>query len=365
MGFFEFTINIMEAAFMKKLSCITLASMLSVASILSLASCNKNKTTDPSAKDNFSVGLVTDTAGMNDESFNQSAWEGMTKVKKNLGFNIQYVESKQESEYGPNLDKLTDANLDAIFAVGYRMASALEHAAETNPDQYYVMLDYRYKDALPNTLSIEFRDQESSFLVGYIAGQMTKTNKLGFISGGTGEVIDRFEYGFKGGVAYAAKELGKNITVDSQCAESFQDDAKGKAMATAMYSKDIDIIFHAAGNVGKGIIEAAKENKKYAIGVDSDQSYLAPENVISSAMKFVGGAVESVCADIKKGIHPGGESRSVGLKEGGVGISSTTSNIVPQDILDKTQNLQQQIIDEKVVPPYNQSSLEEFAATLK
>lgn len=334
---------------------------LSFLSILSLTSCNnKSVVNDGSKKNTFKVGLVSDTAGINDEAFNSSAWDGMVKVEKYMSFNIKYLESKQESDYGSNLDKLTDDKLDAIFAVGYRMASAVENIASQNPDQFYVLLDYKFTNPLPNVLSIEFKDQESSFLAGYVAAYMTQTNKVAMITGGEGEVIDRFRYGFESGVNYGAREIEKNITVDVQCINSFQDDAKGKAMANSMYSNGNDIIFTVAGNVGKGVIESAKENNKYAIGVDQDQNYLAPDNVLTSAMKLVGGAVYDVCDDIRNGVVSGGNSKSVGLKEGGVDLASTTNRLVPKDVMAKVETVKNKIIDQEIIPPFDQETFSKF-----
>lgn len=344
---------------MKKFLCITLSLVLPLIVVLPLAGCDKKLSTNENTGKKFSVGLVSDTAGINDESFNASAWDGMTKVKKDMDFDIKYLESAQEADYESNLEKITDGT-DAVFAVGYRMAPALKNVASKNPDTIYIMLDHRYEDTLPNTFSIEFRDHESSFEAGYIAAYMTKTNKVGIILGAEGVVIDRFRYGFESGVIYAAKELRKNIEVDVQCANNFQDDVKGKAMANSMYTKGIDIIFHAAGNLGKGVIEAAKENNKYVIGVDQDQHHLAPNNVLTSVMKLVGGAVYDICEDLKDGKKLGGESRSVGLKEGGVGLASTTGHLVPKDIIAKVENIKQKIIDEEIKPAHNKESFDQF-----
>lgn len=340
---------------MKKFLCITLVLALSLIVILQLAGCDKKSSTEENGVKKFSIGLVSDTAGINDESFNASAWEGMTKVKRDMGFAIKYLESAQEADYEPNLEKMADS-ADVVFAVGYRMASALKNVAKKNPNKFFVMLDYRYEDELPNTLSLAFKDEQSSFLAACSAVCMTKTNNLGIILGAEGEVIDRFRYGFEGGVKYMAKKLGKHVEVDVQYANNFQDDAKGKAMANAMYTKGIDVIFHAAGNLGKGVIEAAKENNKYVIGVDQDQHHLAPNNVLTSVMKLVGGAVYDICEDIRDGKELGGESRSVGLAEGGVGLSSTTGHLVPKDIIAEIENIKQKIINVEIIPSYNKET---------
>ncbi|MBP0979837.1 MAG: BMP family ABC transporter substrate-binding protein [Oscillospiraceae bacterium] len=320
----------------------------------------QSKDTSGSTGKLFSAGLVSDTAGINDEAFNSSAWEGMLRSKEELGFDVRYLESRQEADYESNLDKMTDDELDVIFAVGYRLASAIENVASKNPDQSYVLLDSSLENPQENTLSISYNDQESSFMAGVISAYMTNTNKVAMITGGEGDVINRFRFGYESGVKFGAKDLGKNIEVEVQCINSFQDDSKGKAMANAMFAKGNDIIFTVAGNVGKGVIEAAKENNKYAIGVDRDQSYLAPDNVITSVMKFVNNTIYDVCKDIKSSNFETGSSKTVGLKEGAVGLASTTDKLVPEKVITKIEDIKQRIIDGDITPPFDKESFENF-----
>ena len=183
-------------------------------------------------------------------------------------------------------------------AFGFAMADATLKAAKDNPNTQFAIIDNGNDSQVSNFTGVMFRAQEPSFVVGYIAARTTKTGKVGFVGGISSALIDQFEYGYRGGVAYANKEKGTNVEISAQYAESFSDAAKGKAIANSMYSDGCDIVFHAAGGVGTGVIEAAKDANKLAIGVDRDQAYLAPENVLTSALKRVNVAIVEISEKI-------------------------------------------------------------------
>lgn len=313
------------------------------------------------------VGMVTDEGGVNDQSFNQSAWEGLQQAEKELGVTVKYQESHQEADYAPNFETLLDAGNDLIWGIGYKLSDSALAAAEANPDTNYAIIDSEYGDATPeNMVGVLFKAEQPSFLVGYIAGRMTETNKLGFVGGIEGDVIGSFDYGFQAGVQYAAKELGKEITVLSQYADSFSDAAKGKSIATNMYQQGMDIVFHAAGGVGDGVIEAAKEQDKWVIGVDRDQNDMAPENVLTSAMKRVDVGVYNIVKALKEGNFPGGTTVTYGLEDNGaVDIAPTSSKNVPAEILEVVEKVKQDIIDGKIEVPANQETYDAFVEGLK
>lgn len=331
---------------------------------VSLTACgsknNANSNTDHSS--NFSVSMVTNVGGINDQSFCQSAWAGLTNLKDNTGAKISYVESKQESEYASNLDKMVDSNNDLIWSVGFAMSSAAKNAALTNPQQNFGIIDETYGDETPdNMVTVMFRAQESSFLVGYVAGLTTKTNSVGFVGGIGSAILDQFEYGYRAGVEYAARELGKEINVAVQYAESFVDAAIGKAIATKMISSGSDIVFHAAGSVGFGVIEAAKDAGKWAIGVDMDQYHVAPETILTSAVKRVDRAIELVSKEYMDGANLGGTNLEYGLSDGAVGLPEENPNLDPK-VYEKAMEVQQLIIDGKITVPMNQETFETFLA---
>lgn len=341
------------------ISAITLSTVL-------LAGCGSDGnegdkgTPDSNEGEKLKVAMVTDTGGVNDQSFNQSAWEGLERAEKELEVTASYKESNQDADYVPNLETLLDDGNALIWGIGFKLEAAIKDAAEQNPDQKYGLIDYSYEDngaeTPENVVCVMFNDEHSSFMVGYIAAKMSETGKVGFVGGIEGPVIDRFDYGYRAGVDYANKETGKNVEVLVQYAESFGDATKGKAIALQMYQQGADIVFHAAGNVGVGVIEAAKEQNKFAIGVDRDQNELAPENVITSAIKRVDMGTYNVIKDVKEDAFKGGKTIRYGLEEGAVDIAPTSDKHVPKEILDKVEGLKKEIIDGKIVVPFNKDS---------
>lgn len=311
-------------------------------------------------KSDYSVSMVTDVGGVNDQSFNQSAWEGLEEFSKKTGAKVSYLESTQESDYAPNLDKQVEEGKNLVWGIGFAMADAVKESAEMNPEVHYAIIDNAYDETPENLTGVVFNAQDPSFMVGYISALSTKVDKVGFVGGMHSAVIDQFEYGYRAGVAYGAKEIGKKIDVKVQYAESFSDSAKGKAIATKMYSDGCDIVFHAAGNVGTGVIEAAKEAGKFAIGVDRDQSDLAPENVLTSALKLVNVAIELVSEKAMNGEEIGGKTFTFGLAEGAVGIPENNPNMSPE-VYEKAMAIKDKIAAGEITPPNNEETFNDFA----
>lgn len=306
------------------------------------------------------VAMITDVGGINDESFNQSSWNGLEALQER-GATVSFIESQKEADYEPNLDtKITEGN-DLIWGVGFMMKGAVEEASLDYPEQKFALIDDFWDDgALPNVTGVTFAAEESSFLVGYIASYMTETDRVGLVLGKESPTMNGFTNGYFAGVHYGAKEQGKEIQTDYVVIESFGDSALGKATANKMFFDGCDIVFHAAGGAGIGVIEAAKEMDKWAIGVDLDQNYLAPDNVLTSALKNVNVATESVSAAILRGEDLGGKTVHFGLVEGGVGIAPSSDKHVPADILAKTAEVEEKIIAGEIVVPKTAEGLEEF-----
>ena len=308
------------------------------------------------------VGMVTDVGGINDQSFNQSAWEGLQRAKKELGAKVSYQESKQDADYPANLETLYDAGNDLIWGIGFKMGDTILKAAKQNPNQKYAIIDYTYGDKTPpNVIGVVFAAEEGAFLAGYIAAKMSKTNSIGFVGGMSVPVVHAFQYGFKA----CSKFANPKITILEQYAESFTDAAKGKAIANQMLSKNADVVFQAAGAVGDGVIEAVKEKNKMAVGVDRDQNYLAPKNVITSSMKRVDNAIFNVVSDLAKGNFKGGTTINYGLKDGAVDVAPTTSKMIPTELMKEVSDLKLKIADGKIKVPADEKAFVSFVKTLK
>jgi basic membrane protein A and related proteins len=308
---------------------------------------------------NFS--MVTDTGGVQDRSFNQSAWEGLRLANDHFGISAAYIETHQEADYLSALETLVGRNNEIIFGIGFRIAGAMEEIAREHPDQKFAIVDYVFDPVIPNVTNIVFNDHEASYLVGYIAGSMTETNRIGFIGGMESTVIGRFEYGFRAGVASS----NPDAIVDVQYANSFSDQIFGRTSATNMYRNGVDIIFHAAGDVGVGVIEAAVEEDQWVIGVDRDQLYLAPYNTLTSTMKQVGTALYEIVESVIDESFEPGTTMEFGLSNGGVGIAPTSNIHVPADILaEVTGPITDEIISGERFVPSNSEEFELFMSML-
>eukprot|EP00826_Nyctotherus_ovalis_P000154 TRINITY_DN0_c178_g1_i3.p1 TRINITY_DN0_c178_g1~~TRINITY_DN0_c178_g1_i3.p1 ORF type:complete len:313 (+),score=-16.61 TRINITY_DN0_c178_g1_i3:266-1204(+) len=305
--------------------------------------------------------MVTDTGGVNDQSFNQSAWQGMQNLKQNYGdkVKVSYIESKQEADYASNMDNMVDMGNNVVFGIGFAMADAVESAGKVNPNVPFVGIDITMDNIPKNLTMVKFKSEEGSFLSGYIAALTTKTNKVGFVGGMKGDIIDQFEYGYKAGVDYASVELKKNIEVISQYTDSFADNAKGKAVANKIISQGADVVFHASGGCGAGVISAAETAKVYAIGVDIDQAYLSPNYVLTSSLKKISVAVEDISQRMMKGEDLGGKQLVYGASEGAVGIPED-HHLMGEDTYKKAKHVEEIIASGAIKVPYNAETYSKY-----
>lgn len=298
--------------------------LIGALSLTSLVGCSmKNKVED----DTLKVTLVLDEGGVNDQSFNESAWNGAKKLKEDFPqLDIGYIESKQEADYMSNLETAVDNDSDLVIGVGFKIADALKEAAEAYPDTKFVMIDNTYEETPENVQTISFDEAQSGYLVGLIAAKMTETNKIAFLGGMDIPTCSRFADGFE----KAIKEVNPEIEITRQFTNSFTDAAKAKAMANQIFSTGVDIIFSAAGGGNAGIFESARELNKFVIGVDSPSSYLAPEIVITSALKDVGQGVYNVVKEVMNDNFKGGENVRYDIKSGAINFEDT--DLIPADI---------------------------------
>ena len=306
------------------------------------------------------AGLVTDTGGVNDRSFNQGAYEGMQKAQRDFGCDIKVQESKANADYVTNLTRFAQAGYSIVFAVGFKMQDALKEVAPRFPNVNFVIIDGDVPK-LANCAAYKFREEQGSFLAGALAGLMTKTNTVGFIGGEQMPLIQKFEDGFKAGV----KTTNPQCTVTVGYAGVFNDPQKGQELAISQMNAKADIIFHAAGQTGVGVIKAvaAKGAGYYAIGVDRDQDAEAKGRVLTSMIKRGDVAVYQAIKSETEGAFKAGTT-TVGLKEGGVSLSPMqyTKQDVPPAVMARVEELRQQIIAGKVVPPATAAELARFVA---
>ncbi len=334
---------------------------------LTLAACGSrtsNSSSSSSSESSVKAAIVTDVGGVDDRSFNQSAWEGLTAWGDENGLtentDYTYFQSASESDYVTNLDSAVSGGYNLVFGIGFALESAIAEVAPNNPDTNYVIVDSVVKDQ-DNVVSVGFADHEASYLAGVAAAKSTKSNHVGFIGGMEGVVIDRFEAGFVAG----AKSVNPDIKVTIDYAGSFADAAKGQTLAAAQYAAGADVIFHASGGTGNGVFAAAKaENetrneadKVWVIGVDRDQSaegeYTSKDGkssnfVLASTLKQVGTSVKDLANKALAGEFPGGEVVTFSLADGGVDLAETN---LSDDATKAVADAKKAILDGKVTVP--------------
>ena len=339
------------------------------ATALVLAACGNNADEETETDANgtedsdFSIAMVTDMGGVDDRSFNQSSWEGMQEWAEENNYSedtINYYQSDSETDFMPNFNSAVADGFDIVFGVGFLLEDPVTQMAEQFPDQYFSIVDAVVD--LPNVASLNFRDQENSFLAGMAAALTTETNRVGFIGGIEGPVIDRFQTGFTAGVAH----IDESIEVDIKYANTFGDAGAGQQIASAMYSTGADVIFHASGATGNGLfqearnrMEAGSETDLWVIGVDRDQNdegeYDGGNVTLASTVKQVGNAVKNVSNDADAGNFPGGETVFYGFAEEGVDF--VQHGAISDEDWAQIEEARQQIIDGEIeVPEFTYSN---------
>lgn len=298
------------------------------------------------AEKQLRIAMVTDVGGLGDKSFNDAAYEGLKMCEKKLGAKIMVVESKKMEDYVPNLKSLADQKYDMIWGIGFLMTDALKEVSKQYPDIKFGIIDSVVDN--PNVASVVFKEQEGSFLVGLIAGKDSKKKIVGFVGGMEFPLIQKFEAGFKAGV----KAANPKVKVLTAYAGAFNDPAKGKELANTQFATGADIVYHAAGATGLGVIAAAKERGKgyYAIGVDKDQHSEAPANVIACMVKRVDIGVFTGSKLLADGKFKAGVTE-LGLKEDGVGVCATTVKTASPAAMKLVAKYTKLIIDGTVVVP--------------
>ncbi|HXN35783.1 MAG TPA: BMP family ABC transporter substrate-binding protein [Opitutaceae bacterium] len=266
----------------------------------------------------FSPAIVYDFGGKFDRSFNQSASEGAARFTKETGIAVREFEIQNASQREQVMRQFARRGASVIVAVGFTQASAVEAVAREYPGVEFAIIDGVVD--LPNVESINFREQESSFLCGMAAAMASKTGKVGFVGGMDIPLIRKFALGYRAGVAYVdpKAEVIENMTGTTPAA--WTNPSAGAELAKSQFGRGADVVFHAAGATGIGVMQAAADEGLLSIGCDSNQDYLHPGSVLTSAVKRVDVAVETVFNDARSGAWKAGP-KVLGLAEHGVDFS--------------------------------------------
>lgn len=271
----------------------------------------------------FKPAVVYDLGGKNDKSFNEGAYNGAEKFKAETGVAYQDFEIQNDSQREQALRKFAENGFSPIVAIGFSHAAAVEKVAGEFPDTQFAIVDMVVDK--PNVESIVFKEHEGSYLVGVLAALASKTGKVGFVGGMDIPLIRRFACGYIGGVksVKADDEVFENMTGTTGAA--WNDPVKGGELAKSQFDRGADVVFHAAGGTGLGVLQAAADADKLGIGVDSNQNALHPGKVLTSMLKRVDVAVYTAFKSAKEGTFKPGV-QVLGLAEGGVGWAMDDNN---------------------------------------
>lgn len=298
---------------------------------------------------------VTDTGGIDDKSFNATAWAGVERAVSELKVEGKYLESQQQTDYEKNINAFIEEGCNLIIPVGFLLADATAAAAAANADQNFAIVDVTYDPAISNVLGLGFSTDEAAFLAGYLAAGMTKTGKVGTFGGIPIPTVTIFMDGLARGVAYYNQENGTNVEVlgwdpatqNGLFAGNFESTDDGRTLGQTLLGEGADIIMPVAGPVGLGTAEAVKTaGNAWIIGVDTDWTVSAEQYkdiVLTSVVKKMDVAVFDAIKAVQDGTFKGGTYTGT-LKNDGVGLGTTPAS-VPADLLTKIDAVKKGIID--------------------
>jgi basic membrane protein A and related proteins len=306
-------------------------------------------------------GLVLDVGGLGDQGFNDSAYAGFKRAEKDLDVKGDFLESTAPTDYADNLTQLAENGFDPVIAVGFLMTEDLTQVSKQFPDTQFAIVDSVVDT--PNTMDLVFREQEGSYLAGIVAGLMTQekteyTNPddkvVGFLGGQEGPLIGKFQAGYEAGVESVCPDCKVLVKYAGATPDAFNDPAKGKEISLQQINQGADVIYHAAGNTGAGLFDAAKQEKIFAIGVDLDQAKLFPDDpILTSVVKRVDNAVYQTINSVSKGEKPKGTTVDRGLKEKGISLApfGRFDSVVPQKVKDEVDKAKKGIISGDIKVP--------------
>lgn len=334
--------------------------LMGILTLIFVVACGSKEATTENNGTPHKVAIVYSTGGKGDKSFNDSAYRGLTQAKDELGIEFSEYEPKDPSaEAKTQLSNYAQTGeYDLIIGVGFTMKDSLEAVAAEFPDQKFALID-EVIEGKDNVVSLMFREEEGSFLVGALAALMSKTGTVGFVGGVEAPVIYRFESGYEQGAKYINPDI-KVLSAYIGGGSAFNDPIAGKQLASTLIQKGADIVFHAAGASGAGVFQAAKEAKVYAIGVDSNQDDVEKGTILTSMIKNVDNAVYATIKDTLDGKFQAGV-RYFGIKENGVGTTNFefTKDVIGNENIQKLDELKEKITKDELkvstyLPRHNQ-----------
>src|SRR6516225_3697040 len=300
------------------------ASMLRGAALLGLAlAAGALACPGPAGAADIKPAVVYDLGGKFDKSFNEGVANGAARFKKDTSIDFRDFEIQNDAQREQALRRFARDGYSPIIAVGFSQESALAKVAPEFPNTQFAIIDSVVDK--PNVRSILFKEHEGSFLVGLMAAQASKTGKIGFVGGMDIPLIRKFACGYVEGAKYAKPSIEVYQNMTGTTGAAWNDPVKGGELAKSQMDRGADVVYHAAGGTGIGVLQAAADAGKLGIGVDSDQNYLHPGKVLTSMVKHVDIAVYDTFKDGAAGKFTAGV-QALGLAEGGVGWALDKDN---------------------------------------
>ena len=292
--------------------------------------------------------VIYDMGGKFDKSFNEGVYNGVKKFTDETGIEVMEFEVTNETQREQAMRRMAERGADIILGVGFAQADAIAKVAAEYPDKQFSIIDVGWLDA-PNLRQYVFKEHEGSYLVGVAAALASDTGKVGFVGGMDITLIRKFACGYVGGVkaVNGSADVYQNMTGTTPSA--WNDPAKGAELAKSQIDRGADVIYHAAGGTGLGVIQAAADAGKLAIGVDSNQNGLAPGSVLTSMLKRVDVAAYETFKDAMDGNFSSGV-RSLGVAEGGVdwALDKNNASLITADIKAAVEQARSDILSGKV-----------------
>jgi basic membrane protein A len=332
----------------------TLIALVVMAVLAALLPARKSEGTKRVGKPTARVGLVFDVGGRGDKSFNDAAYLGVMRARDELGVEVSYLEPSSTEDREAALRLFSARGFDIVIGVGFIFSSDIDEVARAYPNVKFACIDYAPsgKGMPPNVAALVFREEEGSFLVGAVAGLISKSKHIGFVGGMTGPLIRKFEVGYAAGATAVCDVCTVHASYAGPTPDAFRDPAKGKALANAQIAAGADVIFHASGSTGHGVFEAARDAHAYAIGVDADQYHEMPGTVVTSMIKRGDVAVFDVVREVVEHHFVAG-MRVFGLKEAGVDFvhDGPHAAAIPDDVKKRLEELRADVIEGRIQVP--------------
>lgn len=300
------------------------------------------------------VGLVFDVGGRGDKSFNDAAYAGVLRAQKELGVTVELLEPTSSEDREAAMRLFAARGFDLVIGVGFIFSSDVDRVARDFPRVHFACVDYAPPPggAPPNVAGLAFREEEGSYLVGGVAGLMSKTHQVGFVGGMRGPLIRKFEVGYEAGVKATCPECVVHSGYIGTSPDAFKDPAKGKALAIAQIGAGADVLYHASGASGHGVFEAAHDAGRLAIGVDADQYAEMPDTVVTSMVKRADVSVFDTVVAVVDGHFESG-MHVFGVKDGAIDYvhEGPHGALLPRDVVARVEELRADIASGRVKVP--------------